>query len=173
MDGYKNREKENFLLLKSHPNLFLIPGSRPGAPSGTSGFPHSSGGKESAFNAGDPGLIPESGRSPAEGNGKPLQYSCLENPMDRGALWATAYGVSRAGHDLATKRLLLHILGEVTGGKPDSRGQSQVMENVTCHGTENIKPKQTIEKDSNLTSEVIREEEVGSHKVKLGMLLKR
>ena len=47
------------------------------------------------------------------------------------------------------------------------------MENVTCHGTGKIKPKQRIEKDSNLTSEVIREEEVGSHKVKLGMLLKR
>ena len=42
-------------------------------------------GKASAYNAGDPGLIPGLGRSPGEGNGKPLQYSCLENPMDRGA----------------------------------------------------------------------------------------
>ena len=42
-------------------------------------------GKESARNAGDPGSIPESGRSPGEGNGNPLQYSCLKNPMDRGA----------------------------------------------------------------------------------------
>ncbi len=42
-------------------------------------------GKESACNAGDPGSIPGSGRSPGEGNGNPLQYSCLENPMDRGA----------------------------------------------------------------------------------------
>ena len=41
--------------------------------------------KESAFNAGDPGSIPGSGRSPGEGNGNPLQYSCLENPMDGGA----------------------------------------------------------------------------------------
>ena len=49
------------------------------------GFPHSLVGKESACNAGDLGLIPGSGRSPGEGNGKPLQYSCLENPMDRGA----------------------------------------------------------------------------------------
>ena len=47
------------------------------------------------------------------------------------------------------------------------------MENVTRHGSGNIKPKQRLEKDSNLTSEVIREEEVGSHKVKLGLLLKR
>ena len=45
--------------------------------------------KESASNAGDLGLIPELGRSPGEGNGKPLKYSCLENPMDRGAWRAT------------------------------------------------------------------------------------
>ena len=47
------------------------------------------------------------------------------------------------------------------------------MENVTCHGSGNIKPEQRLEKDSNLTSEVIREEEVASHKVKLRLLLKR
>ena len=49
------------------------------------GFPGSSDGKESAYNAGDPGSIPGSGRSPGEGNGNLLQYSCLENSMDRGA----------------------------------------------------------------------------------------
>ena len=49
------------------------------------GFPSSSVGKESACSAGDPGLIPRSGRSPGEGNGNPFQYSCLENSMDRGA----------------------------------------------------------------------------------------
>ena len=48
------------------------------------GFPHSSLGKSSACNAGDLGSIPGSGRSPGEGNGNPLQYSCLQNPMDRG-----------------------------------------------------------------------------------------
>ena len=48
-------------------------------------FPSRSDGKETACNAGDPGSIPGSGRSPGEGNGDPLQYSCLENPMDRGA----------------------------------------------------------------------------------------
>ena len=48
-------------------------------------FPHGSDGKASAYNAGDPGLIPGSGRSSGEGNGTTLQYSCLENPMDRGA----------------------------------------------------------------------------------------
>ena len=49
------------------------------------GFPGGSDGKASAYNAGDPGSIPGLGRSSEEGNGNPLQYSCLENPMDRGA----------------------------------------------------------------------------------------
>ena len=52
------------------------------------GFPGGSEDKASAYNAGDPGLIPGLGRSPGEGNGNPLQYSCLENPMDREAWWA-------------------------------------------------------------------------------------
>ena len=59
-------------------------------------IPGSSDGKESAFNAGDPGSIPGSGRFPEEGNGNPLQYSYLENSMDRGALKATFYGVSES-----------------------------------------------------------------------------
>ena len=54
-------------------------------------FPLSPVGKESACNAGDPGSIPGSGRSPEEGNGNPLQYSCLENPMDRGPWQATVH----------------------------------------------------------------------------------
>ena len=53
--------------------------------------------------AGDAGLIPGSGRSPGEGNCNPLQYSCLGNPMDRGAWWATAHGVTSVRHDLVTK----------------------------------------------------------------------
>ena len=52
--------------------------------------------KESACNAGDPGLIPGSGRSSGEGNGNPLQYSCLENPTDGGAWWATVHGVTKS-----------------------------------------------------------------------------
>ena len=48
-----------------------------------------------AYNAGDPGSIPGSGRSPGEGNGNPLQYPCLENPMDRVAWWATVHGVTK------------------------------------------------------------------------------
>ena len=58
------------------------------------GFPDSSDGKESACNAEDLGLISGLGRSPAGGHGNPLQYSCLENPMDRGAWWATVHGVA-------------------------------------------------------------------------------
>ena len=58
-------------------------------------------GKESASNAGDPDSIPGSGRFPGEGNGNPLQYSCLENPMDGGASRATVYGVFTAGHGLS------------------------------------------------------------------------
>ena len=59
-------------------------------------FPGGSDGKASVYNSGDPGLIPGSGRSPGEGNGNPLQYYCLENPMDRGAWWATAHGVAKS-----------------------------------------------------------------------------
>ena len=62
-------------------------------------FPQSSVGKESAYNAADLGSIPGSGRSPGEGNGNPLQYSCLENPMDREAWLAIAPGVARVGHN--------------------------------------------------------------------------
>ena len=64
------------------------------------GFPHSPVSKESTCNAGDLGSISGSGRSPGEGNGNPCHYSCLENPMDRGAWQATVHGVSRVGHDL-------------------------------------------------------------------------
>ena len=59
------------------------------------GFPGGSDSKESACNAGDLGLIPEWGKSPGDGNGYPLQYSCLKNFMDRGAWWATVHGVTK------------------------------------------------------------------------------
>ena len=63
------------------------------------GFPYSSVGKESACSAGDPGWED----APGEGNGSPLQNTCLENPTDSGAWQATVHGVARVGHDLATK----------------------------------------------------------------------
>ena len=60
------------------------------------GFPGGSDCEESACNAGDLGSIPGSGRSPGEGDGYPLQYSCLENPMERGIWWATVHGVKKS-----------------------------------------------------------------------------
>ena len=59
-------------------------------------FPGGSDGRASAYNAGDPDSIPASGRSPGEGNGNPLQYSYLENPMDGGAWYATIHGVAKS-----------------------------------------------------------------------------
>ena len=67
-----------------------------GIGSGLGGFPGGSDGKVSAGNAGDPGSISGSGRSPGEGNGNPLQHSCLENPMDRGAWQDTVHGVAKS-----------------------------------------------------------------------------
>ena len=61
----------------------------------------------SACNVGDLGSIPGSGRSPGEGNGNPLQYSCLENPMDRGAWWATVHGVAESWTQLTGYMLTL------------------------------------------------------------------
>ena len=67
-------------------------------------FPGGSEGKASACNVGDPGLIPGSGRSPGEGNGNPLQYSCLEDPMDRDALLCLDLS-QRAKHEDLIQRL--------------------------------------------------------------------
>ena len=63
------------------------------------GSPGGLDGKESAYNAGDPGSIPGLGRSPGEGNGYPLQYYCLENSMNRGAWQATVQGSQGVRHD--------------------------------------------------------------------------
>ena len=67
-------------------------------------FPGGSEGRESAYNAGDLGSIPGSGRSPGGGNGNPLQHFCLENPMDRGAWRATIHRVAKLD---MTERLTL------------------------------------------------------------------
>ena len=65
------------------------------------GFPGGSDSEESTCNAGDPGSIPGLGRSPGEGNGNPLQCSCLKNSMDRGAWWATVHGVKKSQTQLS------------------------------------------------------------------------
>ena len=66
-------------------------------------------------NAGDVGSIPGLGRSLGEGNGNPFQYSCQENPMHRGAWWATVHGVMRVGHDqeLSTLTFQRHLKGKL------------------------------------------------------------
>ena len=65
------------------------------------GFPGGSNGKVSACNVGDLGSIPGLGRAPEEGNSNPLQYSWLENPMDKGAWWATVHGVAKSKTQLS------------------------------------------------------------------------
>ena len=75
-------------------------------PKSESGFPGGSDSKESACNAKDPGSIPRSGRSPGEGNGYRLHYSCLENSMDRGAWRAIIHGVAKR-HDWVTSTFII------------------------------------------------------------------
>ena len=70
-------------------------------------------------NARDLGLIPGSGRSAKEGNGNPLQYSCLGNPMDRGSWWATVHGVAESG---MTERAHTHI--HTRNGDEDNRKET-------------------------------------------------
>ena len=68
-------------------------------------FPGGSEGKASACNAGDLGSIPGPGRPPGEGNGNPLQYSCLENPMDREAWQTTVHGIAKSWARLSDKKI--------------------------------------------------------------------
>ena len=72
-------------------------------------FPGGSEVKASACNEGDLGLIAGAGRSPGEGDGNPLQYSCLENPMDGGAWWATVYGVAKSRTRLRDFTVTFHF----------------------------------------------------------------
>ena len=96
-----NRRKWSFQL-KEHKILYVFAGGPVG--------------KESAYNAGNPGSISGSGRSPGEGNGNPFQHSCLGNPMDRGAWQATDNGVHKESD--TTKQLNLPTRQTST----DSRG---------------------------------------------------
>ena len=73
------------------------------------GNPSGSADKESTRNAGDPVSIPGSERSPGRGNGNPLQYSCLGNPTDRGAWWATVHGLPRLRHNGATEHTHIRV----------------------------------------------------------------
>ena len=95
------------------------------------GFPGGSEGKESACNAGDPGLIPGSGRSPGEGNGNQLQYPCLENPMDRGVCWATVHGVAKSRTRLSGIQLMMQKMCALDPGH--SRGAVSLILITTGH----------------------------------------
>ena len=81
------------------------------------GFPGHSNGKESACNVGNPGLIPGWGRSSGEGNGKPLQCSCLEKSMDRRAGWATVHGVEKSWTWLSDITIIITGVNSGPGGK--------------------------------------------------------
>ena len=83
------------------------------------GFPGGSDSKASAHNAGDPGSIPGLGRSSGEGNGKPLQYSCLENSMDEGACWATVHGVAKSWTRLSDFTFTFTLERDFPGGSAD------------------------------------------------------
>ena len=73
------------------------------------GFPGGSVVKNLPANAGDAASVPGLGRPPGEGNGTPLQYSCLGNSMDRGAWQAIAHGVAKVRHDLVTEKQHIYI----------------------------------------------------------------
>ena len=83
--GGKNQTRLSAFTSLLHRQLYL-----------SSGFLGDPDGKESSWNAGSPGLIPGLGRSPGEGNGYPLQHSCMENPMDKGAWLATVHRVTKS-----------------------------------------------------------------------------
>ena len=89
------------------------------------GFPGGSDGRVSACNVGVLGLIPGSGRSPGEGNGNPLQYSCLENSMDRGAWQATVHGVIKSWTGLSDFTFLSFTIPQF-GLRPNNREGTQL-----------------------------------------------
>ena len=88
-------------------------------------FPGGSDGKASVYNAGDPGLIPGSGRSPGGGNGTPLQFYCLENPMDRGAWQATAHGVAQSRARLSDFTLINFYSSHISISRPFKQNQTK------------------------------------------------
>ena len=94
------------------------------APAGM-GFPGGSEGEDSTYKVGDLGSIPGSGRPPGEGNGNPLQYCCLENPMDRGAWRATAHGVAKSQTGLSTHALVGTVV-KLSGEQEGFRGSVAV-----------------------------------------------
>ena len=98
--------------------IFPTQGLNPGLPHCSLSFPGSSEGKASPCNTGDLDSIPGSGRSPGEGNGNSLQYSCLENPMDGGAWWAAVHRVAESWTQLVTSLSLFTFMHWRRNGNP-------------------------------------------------------
>ena len=104
-------------------------------------FPGGSDSKSSARNVGDTGSIPGSGTSPGEGNGNPLQYSCLENPMDRGAWWATAHRVTKSRTGLSDftftfKHYNVFYVFVLAAGEIQSKSYPAGPKEASCHSVE-------------------------------------
>ena len=102
MESFYSSQKGKHSLL--HENVVF--------PHRSTGLPCSLNGKESACNVGDQGSIPGLGRSSGEGNGRPLQYACLENPMDRGAWRAIVCGVAKSQTRLSDQHMDVHLLSQ-------------------------------------------------------------
>ena len=97
------------------------------------GVPGGSDGKESACNVGDLGSILASGRSPEEGNGNPLQYSCLGNPMVRGACWATVYGFAESDMTQELNNNKDQVMIRITGTCAETARQEEMEGNyIPC-----------------------------------------
>ena len=96
------------------------------------GFPGGSDGKESACNVGDLGSIPGLGRSPGEGNGNPLQYSCLENSIDRGTWWAAVHGVTKSWTRLSNSHT--HTLTRMPATLTSKGHHREPQSQPTCAG---------------------------------------
>ena len=90
------------------------------------GFPGGSDGKASACNVGDPGSIPGPGRTPGEGNGNPLQYSCLKNSMDGGAWWATVHGTAKGQTRLSDFTFTFTEEDKEPGGHGGGKGDEEI-----------------------------------------------
>ena len=104
-------------------------------------FPGGSDGKESTCNAENLGLIPGSGRYPERGHGYPLQYSCLENSMDRGAWWATVHGVTKSWTWLSNCAHTQHIVDSGAGGVMCWLAHKRWNTSVAVHVTFSMKVK--------------------------------
>ena len=129
-------------------------------------------GKASAYNAGDLGSVPGSGRSPGKGNDNPLQYSCLENPMDREAWWAIAHGVAKSRTRLSnftSKGERCFPGGSLVKNPPVNAGDARISGSIPglgrCPGVGNDNPLQCSCLENPMDREAWRATVYGSQRV--------